>query len=285
MQSLDSMLQTALHDKRLNVINNCYILTDKLDYRAIDQVFPLFAEQQFFIDELQLDKIQNANVLEIGLGSGVLTIGAIHAGAKRVTALEINPRAKNFAGFNFVLNGVADKVAIIDGQQDIWQPLQGMQFDYIMSNPPFEPTPPGIDYFYHSAAGPYGLDFLDKLFARLDEHLTDHGHAQIVTAAPGNQEYPTLLLKLIEERLSGTATIILNPDLMTFDEIMDRLAAKEMGTNADVDNLRQMAQADGITHLHLCVIHYQKGQKQLLVKTSTKRYEEYWDIPATEYQF
>ena len=176
MDAIQSAIQTALQTKRMSLIHNYPVLTDKLDYRAIDQVFPLFAEQQFFLDELRHDKIKGAEVLEIGLGSGVLSIGAARAGANRVTALEINPRAKNFAGFNFVLNGVEDKVAILDGHADIWQPVQGRQFDYIMSNPPFEPTPPAMDYFYHSAAGPYGLDFLDKLFAGLDAHLADGGH-------------------------------------------------------------------------------------------------------------
>lgn len=284
MDTIQSAMQAALQNKRMNLINNYTILTDQLDYRAIDQVFPLFAEQQFFLDELKHDKIQDAEVLEIGLGSGVLSIGAARAGAKRVTALEINPRAKNFAGFNFVLNGVEDKVAIIDGHAQIWQPVQGRQFDYIISNPPFEPTPPGMDYFYHSAAGPYGLDFLDKLFAGLDEHLADQGHAQIVTAAPGNQQEPTLLLELIRQRLSGATTVLLNPDLMTFDEIMDRLADKEMGTSEDVEGLRRMARADGMTHLHLCVIHYEKGPQRLDIEPSKKLYPDYWDIPAPECQ-
>ena len=51
-----------------------------------------------------MDKINGAEVLEIGVGSGVLSIGAIKAGAKRVTALEINPRTKIFARFNVMLN-------------------------------------------------------------------------------------------------------------------------------------------------------------------------------------
>jgi len=284
MNAIQSVLQAALQDKRLSLINNYPVLTDKLDYRAIDQVFPLFAEQQFFLDELRHDKIQGADVLEIGLGSGVLSIGAARAGAKRVTALEINPRAKNFAGFNFVLNGVEDKIAIVDGQADLWQPVQGRQFDYIMSNPPFEPTPPHMDYFYHSAAGPYGLDFLDKLFAGLDEHLAADGHAQIVTAAPGDQQAPTLLIELIRQRLSGSTTVLLNPSLMTFDEIMDRLADKAMGADEDVEALRRMARADGVTHLHLCVLHYEKGPQCIHVEPSKQIYAHYWDIPAPEYQ-
>jgi len=282
MDTLQAAVQAALQNKRMSLINNYPVLTDKLDYRAIDQVFPLFAEQQFLLDELRHDKIREAEVLEIGLGSGVLSIGAVRAGARRVTALEINPRAKNFAGFNFILNGVEDRVTIIDGQAEIWQPVQGRQFDYIISNPPFEPTPPAMDYFYHSAAGPYGLDFLDKLFAGLDAHLTDQGHAQIVTAAPGTHQAPTLLLELVRQRLPGATTVLVNPCLMTFDEIMDRLAAKEMGSREDVERLRRMARSDGVTHLHLCVLHYQKGAQSVTVQPSKKRYEQYWDIPAPE---
>lgn len=282
MNEIQSAMQTILQSKRMSLINDWPILTDKLDYRAIDQVFPLFAEQQFFLDELRHDKIQGKEVLEIGLGSGVLSIGAARAGAKRVTALEINPRAKNFAGFNFVLNGVESIVSVLDGEAEIWRPVAGRQFDYVISNPPFEPTPPGMDYFYHSAAGPYGLEFLDKIFAELDTHLTAQGCAQIVTAAPGNQEEPTLLLDLIRERLPGSATVLVNPYAMTFDAVMDRLADKQMGTSEAVEALRRAARADGVTHLHLCVMHYEKGQKRLQVKPSKKLYDEYWDRPAPE---
>jgi release factor glutamine methyltransferase len=278
------LLQSALQNKRISQIDDCLILTDRLDYQAIDQVFPLFAEQQFFLDELRHDKIQDAEVLEIGLGSGVLSIALARGGAKQVTALEINPRAKNFAGFNFILNGVEDKIAILDGQEQIWEPVKGRRFDYIVSNPPFEPTPPKMEYFYHSAAGPYGLDFLDKIFADLDRYLTEDGRAQIVTAAPGNNEKPTLLLDLIEKHLSGKTTVLLNPYIMTFDEIMDRLADKEIGTTEQVNGLRQKAKEDGVTHLHLCVIHYEKGSKSIDVESSEKTYEQYWDIPAPEYQ-
>lgn len=282
MDFIQAALRTLVQGKRMNLINDCPILTDRLDYRAIDQVFPLFAEQQFFLDELRRDKILGAEALEIGLGSGVLSIGAARAGAKRVTALEINSRAKNFAGFNFVLNGVEDIVTILDGQAEIWRPVADRRFDYILSNPPFEPTPPGMDYYYHSSAGPYGLDFMDKIFIGLDAHLTERGCAQIVTAAPGNKETPTLLLDLIRARLLGSTTVLVNPCPMTFDAVMDRLRDKNMGSEKDVEALRQTAQQDGVTHLHLCMIHYEKGSQGLQVKPSKQLYDDYWDRPAME---
>ncbi|MRG97796.1 50S ribosomal protein L11 methyltransferase [Polyangium spumosum] len=282
MNGLESSLRVALADKRLNRIDGLYVVTDRLDYPAIDQVFPLFAEQQFFLDELAHDRIRGAEVLEIGIGSGVLSIGAARAGARYVTALEINPRAKIFAGFNAMLNGVADRIAIVDGNDQLFLPLAGRRFDYVMSNPPFEPTPPGMQYFHHSAAGPYGLDFLEKLFVGLDAHLTDEGHAQIVTAAPGDAKSPTFLIDLVQKHLRGSTRIVQNPFTMTFDAIMDRLAGKNMGTVEQVDGLREMARRTGATHVHLCMIHYHLGQKSLKVETSKKTYADYWDLPAEE---
>lgn len=285
MEPLLTALRGALKDKRLNQINSLNILTDRLDYKAIDQVFPLFAEQQFFLDELVADKLRDAEVLEVGLGSGVLSIGALHAGARQVTALEINPRAKAFAGFNCVLNGVEGRVSVLDGHPKIFPPLQGRRFDYILSNPPFEPTPPGMNYFYHSAAGPYGLDFLDTLLPGVEAHLKDSGHAQFVTVAPGDAQQPTLLLELIRKHLPGSSRVVINPEAMTFDEVMDRLEDKKMGPSALVEGLRRRAREDGVTHMYLCVIHYEKGARQLQVERSRKVYPQFWDVPAPELTF
>lgn len=281
MEALASPLQQALKDKRLSTLRDLIIATDRLDYPYIDQVFPLFAEQEFFVDEMRTDKIRGASVLEIGLGSGVLSIAAARAGAKQVTALEINPRARNFAGFNIVLNQVADRISILTGDSQIYAPVCGRRFDYILSNPPFEPTPPGMEHFYHSAAGHYGMDFLDALFQGFDAHLSDKGHAQIVTGAHGDVRGPALLIDLIEQRLHGQTTVIVSPRAVTFDAIMDRMVAQKPAAAAQVDALRQRATRDGVTHMHLCVIHYEPGPKMLQVRTSNRPYDP--DAPLTEF--
>lgn len=282
MRGLSSTLQSSLQAKRVNAIAGMVVVTDRLDYPAIDQVFPLFAEQQFFIDELEPTRVLEADALEIGVGSGVLSIAVVRAGARHVTALEINPRAKNFAGFNFVVNGVEDRVSVVDGCADVFLPVARRRFDFVCSNPPFEPTPPGMNYFYHSAAGPYGLDFLDRIFAGLDDRLTERGSAQIVTAAPGDARAPTLLIELARQRLPGNTRIVVNPVSMTFDEIMDRLAAKQMGPASQIDDLRRRARNDGVTHIHLCVLHYTPGPRALSIEPSARAYHDFWDRPAEE---
>ncbi len=113
-------------NKRLSNLKSIKVITDTEDYLNVDQVFPIHAEQEFFLDELNLGKVKDANVLEIGIGSGVLSIGVLKQGARAVTALEINARAKIFAGFNAMINGVEGKLSIIDGDvNDIFSPVEG----------------------------------------------------------------------------------------------------------------------------------------------------------------
>lgn len=276
--SIQIMFDNALQTKRVSRIGDFYVATDPMSYTEFDQVIGIFPEQKFFLDEIVRTKIRSADLLEIGVGSGVLSIGCVRAGAKRVTALEINPRAKNVAGFNIVLNACEDKIAIVDGNADVFKPVAGRRFDYIISNPPFEPTPPGVDYYSHSSAGPYGMDFIDKITRGLDDHLTDEGHAQFVTAAPGDAKTPFVLSKLAEKYLQGTTTIRVNAVPLRFDAVMDRLPKVGVCAQEQADVVKQMAKTDGISHLHLCVMHCDKGLKQLTVEPAKRIYEQ-WEFP------
>src|SRR3989344_1660524 len=263
---------------RLSVIQSMQILTDRIKYDKSDQVFPMHPEQCFYIDEIDRQKIKGASALEIGLGSGVLSIAAAKAGARKVTALEINPRAKNFAGYNIMQNGVEEKIEIRDGNEDIFKPVKKEKFDYIISNPPFEPTPQGIEYFMHSSGGIYGLDFVEKLLKGVDEHLTEKGHAQIVTFAPGDHDSPSMLIGLINKYLPGRTQLKVNPISMRYDDLVDRFTQIGKATIKQVDEMKERAQADGVTHLYLCMIHYDKGKKSLTMELSEKIYEN-WDLP------
>ncbi|MCP4104676.1 MAG: class I SAM-dependent methyltransferase [Desulfobacteraceae bacterium] len=275
---IKTMIEKSLHDKRVVAVNNFCVVTDQLDYSELNQVLPLFPEQQFFLDEIVPEKIRGAKGLEIGVGSGVLSIGAVKAGAEKITALEINPRAKNFAGFNILLNGAEGRIEIMDGDDDIFKPVQGRQFDYIFSNPPFDPTPPGAEHYLHSAAGAYGLDFIEKIFKDLDEYLTDEGHGQIVTAAPGNDNEPFLLLDLVKKYLPGAATVVVNPVPIEFEHATDFLEDRGLATVEQTEALKQSVRKQGISHSHLCVIHYEKGTKALKVEPSKTIYHD-WNLP------
>ncbi len=219
-------------------------------------------------------------MLEIGVGSGVLAIGTLRAGAKMVTALEISPRAKNFAGFNIVLNGFTDRVEILDGSEDIFAPVRGRRFDYIISNPPFLPTLPGTDFFLHSAAGPYGLDVLERIVKDLDDYLSDEGHVQIVTVAPGNDREPFLLFDLVKKHLRGATRVRANSATGKFAEMVNWLKDMEMATTQQARDMVRVAKEDGVTDLYLCMIHYQQAANSFVVEPSKTVYHD-WDVPLT----
>ncbi|WP_295885969.1 50S ribosomal protein L11 methyltransferase [uncultured Thiohalocapsa sp.] len=270
--SPEEALQQVIARKRLTRINDYFVVTDRLDYDAIDQVFPLYAEQQFFLDELVREKLSGAEALEIGLGSGVLSIGVARAGAARVTALEINPRAKNTAGFNIVMNGVEDRIAILDGDADVLRPVAGRTFDYVFSNPPFEPTPPDQAFFYHSAAGPFGLDFIEKIFAGIDGILAADGHLQIVTAAPGDDDGPFMLADLARKYLEGKTTIVVSKASLDYYAALDWLPEKGLFTVEQTERLKAMAREAGIKRSFLCVLHHDRQGSGVDMRWADKDY-------------
>lgn len=279
MNNIDSLLKEKFSGKRIYTFHDIIIVSDEMNYKGTDQVIPLFPEQQFFLDELDKEKIGNANVLEIGLGSGVLSIGSIKAGAKKVVGLEINPRAKNLAGFNIVLNGLEGKIEIKDGnERDIWKPVENDQFDYIISNPPFVPIYPNAKRYIHSDAGLYGIDFLVKIFRQLDNHLSKQGCAQIVTAAPGDNEGPFMLFSLIEKYLTGSTTVKINPVPLHYDYVLELLLGTNGTTQPQIEEMKKQAINDGVSYWHLCVIHYERGENNINAKYS-KAYQNWeWEL-------
>lgn len=142
--------------------------------------------------------IPGAAVLELCTGSGALSLFAA-ATARRVTAVDITPRALAFARFNLALNACTTPVTLLEGS--LFTPLEtGQRFDHVLVNPPFEPVPPDTEFFLHSSAGEDGLDVIRDVLAELPEHLTPAGRLSMVTWSPGTQDGP-LLVDLAREAL------------------------------------------------------------------------------------
>ncbi len=72
-------------------------------------------------------------VLDLGTGSGILTIAAAKLGAGRVTAVDIDPQAVKAARQNFRRTGILDQVSLIAGSLPHPQILPG-QFDLALAN-------------------------------------------------------------------------------------------------------------------------------------------------------
>jgi len=276
---LQDAIAGVVSEHRVCRIGGIWVVSDRTDRAEADQVLPLFAEQEFFLDEMARDKIAGAEALEIGIGSGVLSIAAARAGARRVTALEINPRARLFAGWNILLNGCEDRVEIVDGSDDVFAPVRGRRFDYVLSNPPFMPTPPGSCGQLHSAAGIHGLDVLARIVERLDDHLVDDGHAQIVMVAPGDRQGPSLLISLLQERLRGACLVRVNAEPTSYDGFVQWLQQSGSASDGQAREMIAAARRDGVSHLHLCMIHYDRRGPASLSATPAAKVYRHWCVP------
>ncbi|MBX3439743.1 MAG: class I SAM-dependent methyltransferase [Planctomycetaceae bacterium] len=86
--------------------------------------------------------VKGKTVLEIGTGSGLISLCCLQAGASRVVATDINPAAVDNAQFNARRLGLSDRLDVrlvpIDnaGAYSVIEPSE--RFDLIISNPPWE---------------------------------------------------------------------------------------------------------------------------------------------------
>lgn len=107
--------------------------------------------------------------LDMGTGSGLAAMIA-SAYAHEVWAVDIVERAVRYAEWNCRLNGLTN-VRVVQG--DLFEPVRGLRFDRIASNPPFEPSLTGDMVF--SCGGPDGEAILARLIAETPDYLAEGG--------------------------------------------------------------------------------------------------------------
>ncbi len=124
---------------------------------------------------------EGSTVLDMGTGSG---IGAVFAAqwAGRVVAVDVNPAAVRCARINALLNGVEDRVEVVEG--DLFAPVEGRRFDLVLFNPPYyRGTPRGeLDRAWRSA------DVVERFAAELPGHLLPGGCALVVLSSDGERD-------------------------------------------------------------------------------------------------
>ena len=140
-------------------------------------------------------------MLELGLGSGVLSILAAKLGAASVTGLDINPQAVATARDNWQANGLAPEMADFR-ESDLFDAMGSEEFgrfDLVISNPPVLPVigdevqPPQsrLDF---EVSGRDGRRLLDAVLRGGGRYLAPGGCLlTIATSLQGWQETEDLL--------------------------------------------------------------------------------------------
>jgi HemK-related putative methylase len=155
-----------------------YIVTDRAAKNtAINQVMWLWGES-FILGGL-VKRTPRRRAIDLGAGSGVHAIlAADHC--ERVVAVDINPRALEFARFNAVLNG-AGNIEFALG--DLLNAVEST-CDLLLANPPYLPdsaAQPGDNFW---SGGADGSELLRRIIRDLPARLDRDGTAYIIALYP-----------------------------------------------------------------------------------------------------
>lgn len=84
--------------------------------------------------------VKGDSVLELGTGSGVISLLiSKKCRAKSVTALEIQPRLYDMARRSVQLNGLDDRIKVVNGDIRDVRKIFSETFDVVCTNPPYSP--------------------------------------------------------------------------------------------------------------------------------------------------
>jgi release factor glutamine methyltransferase len=151
-----------------------------------DGVYAPQQDSELLVEALgQAMMVAGRHVMDLCTGSGIAAIAAAELGASSVTAWDVCHRAVRCARINAARCGVAIDVR----QGSLLQARRHGPYDVVVSNPPYVPTPHGVDYVSLPAnvgparawdAGEDGRLLLDPLCASAFDLLTPGGSLLLV---------------------------------------------------------------------------------------------------------
>jgi release factor glutamine methyltransferase len=125
----------------------------------------LFPSTSFLLSYLETQNLENSTLLELGCGTGLISILAACKGA-RVTAIDLNRRAVE----NCQLNASSNGVNITTLHSDLFTAISFARFDWIVINPPYYKMPVHNDVELAWNCGE-NFEYFKKLFATLKDHI------------------------------------------------------------------------------------------------------------------
>ncbi len=149
---------------------------DGFELLVYPEVFHPFetGSTKVFYDYLKNLSVEGLDVLELGAGSGLLSLLMAKLGAK-VMASDINPMAIRGVEENRGLNQVSIECVV----SDLFKEMPERRFDLIIVNPPFYARDPKSLWEHAFYAGK-NYDYFARLFRELPQHLQQDGEALMI---------------------------------------------------------------------------------------------------------
>jgi len=132
-----------------------------------EEVFPpkFTISTKILLEYIKLLDISDKNFLELGCGSGIISLFAASKGAN-VTASDINQIAIDSLKEASTKNEIALQIVY----SDLFENLSDQSFEYIIINPPYYPKTPQNDKERAWFCGE-DFEYFKKLFTQLPSHI------------------------------------------------------------------------------------------------------------------
>lgn len=139
-------------------------------------VFPphLTLSTKILLDFIKDIDLKNKTFLELGCGSGIISLFASQKEAK-VIATDINKIALDYLNINANKNNL--QVEIL--QSDLFEKLENFTFDYIVINPPYYPKKPKNIKENAWFCGE-NFEYFEKLFQELPNFISDFNFCYMI---------------------------------------------------------------------------------------------------------
>jgi len=177
------ILQRSDHRPTQYILGRCEFFS--LEFRVTQAVLIPRPETEHLVQALieRAREIADARVLEIGTGSGCIVVSAAKSlPMAEFWAVDVSEEALHVARENARRHTVDGKIHFLRG--DLFEPVEGRKFDFIVSNPPYvseaewESLPPEVRDFEPRSAltgGADGLDAYRRIIPQAEKFLLPGG--------------------------------------------------------------------------------------------------------------
>jgi len=166
--------------------------------------------------EIILKEISKPKVLEIGVGSGIISVMlAILVPDVEIISVDINDKALELAKSNAKKHNVEDKITFI--KSDLFENVPDLEFDMVISNPPYIANnyklPTNVKYEPSNAL--FGGSIGDELLKDIIVQTNERGIKYLLCEMGYDQKNP--LTKYVKDTISSFEQLEFYKDYDKFD--------------------------------------------------------------------
>jgi SAM-dependent methyltransferase len=231
-----------------------------------DLVFsPILPETREFLQLLPHERCES--FLELCGGSAAAALVAARRFARHATVVDITERSTRFAAFNATLSGLTNVTAL---QGDLYEPVSGQTFDFIVAHPPYIPSLQ-TDYVFRDG-GMDGEQVTRRVFQELPNYLRPGGHFFIACMMPNRRDEPVEAhVREMLGQASGEFDVVVaqGPTLDPMHFLVDQ-AKEGRAAFADLEQWRDVFRDRGIDSFVLASILVQRRSSPRSVITTRR---------------